>query len=84
VKFRDYPKGLDGLYGSEYARYGYKLGETLAFNTAHGRMKGKRDTQGHMTNDADFIFVEGDKVSLFVSGLDFPASEPRNQPPPRA
>lgn len=74
VKFASYPKGADGLYGSEYVRYGYSICEALAFNTTHGRIRGGRDAvTGFITNDADSIFVEGDSVKLLVSGVDFPA-----------
>src|SRR4029077_19595752 len=46
----------------------------IAFNTAHGRIKGARDLWGAISNEADFIFVDGDKVSFYVSGVDFPAT----------
>ena len=72
VKFAGYPKGADGLYGSDYVRYGYALCEGLSFNTAHGRIRGSRDAAtGFITDDADAIFVEGNTVKLFVSGVDF-------------
>lgn len=74
VKFVSYPKGVDGLYGSDFVRYGYAICEAVSFNTAHGRIKGSRDVAtGFITNDADSIFVEGNTMKLFVSGVDFPA-----------
>lgn len=74
VKFASYPKGADGLYGSDFVRYGYVICESLSFDTTHGRFKGSRDAAtGFITNDADSIFVEGNTVKLFVSGVDFPA-----------
>ncbi|NNH66337.1 hypothetical protein [Rhizobium laguerreae] len=74
VKFANYPKGADGLHGSDYVRYGYVIGESITFNTAHGQMAGARDPlTGSYTGEADSIFVEGDKVSLFVSGVDYPS-----------
>lgn len=80
VKFASYPKGADGLYGSDFVRYGYAICETVSFNTAHGRIRGSRDAAtGFITNDADSIFVEANTVKLFVSGVDFPA-----EPPPAA
>ena len=73
VKFANYPKGSDGLYGSEYVRYGYTVGEAITFNTAHGRMRGSRDPlTGFITNEGDSIFVEGDAVTLMISGVDYP------------
>jgi len=73
VKFANYPKGIDSLFGGSYDRYGYLIDETIALNTAHGRIKGAHDLRGSISNDADFIMVEGEKVSFFVSGVDFPA-----------
>jgi hypothetical protein len=63
VTFNNYPKGTDGLYSTGIGRYGYVIGESIAFNTAHGRIKGARDLWGAISNEADFIFVDGDKVS---------------------
>jgi hypothetical protein len=74
VKFSNYPKGVDGLYGTGIDRYGYLIGESIAFNTAHGRIKGARHPWGVISNDADFIFVDGDEVSFYVSGVDFTAT----------
>ena len=77
VKFASYPKGADGLYGSDFVRHGYAICEAISFNTAHGRIRGSRDAAtGFITNDADSIFVEGNTVKLFVSGVDFPAEAP--------
>jgi hypothetical protein len=79
VRFNNYPKGADGLYGTGIDRYGYLLGETIAFNTAHGRIKGARDPWGTISNEADFIFVDGEKVSFYVSGVDFQPTAKGNQ-----
>ena len=74
TKFRSYPKGSDGLYGSEFVRYGYTINECLSFLTPHGRLRGSRDQlTGLPTNDSDLIFVEGETVQLFISGVDFPS-----------
>lgn len=74
VRFTNYPHGTDGLYQSEYSRYGYTIAEQLSFNTAHGRIKGARHPSGFVSNDADCILVDGDNVSLLVSSVDFPLS----------
>lgn len=80
VKFASYPKGADGLYGSDFVRYGYSICEAISFYSAHGRIRGSRDADtSFITNDADSIFVEGNIVKLFISGVDFPA-----EPPPAA
>lgn len=72
--FSSYPKGADGLFGSEYERYGYVIAEQMAFNTAHGGFRGGVDAvTGMINNDGDAMFVEGNSVSLFRSGIDFPS-----------
>jgi hypothetical protein len=72
--FPNYPKGSDGLYESGYARYGYVIAEQMAFNTAHGTFRGSFDGgTGMITNDGDAIFIEGDEVKFFRSGIDFPS-----------
>jgi hypothetical protein len=72
VKFKQYPKGADGLYGSKLDRYTYSIGEAITFNTPHGKMKGGRDQYlAGMTNEADFIFIDKEKSKLFVAGEDF-------------
>lgn len=77
VKFADYPKGKDGLYGSEYTRYGYAVCEEVIFNTPHGRFRGSRHpTSGFITNDADSISIEGGTVRLFISGINYPGEPP--------
>lgn len=78
VKFKNYPKGADSLYGSGFDRCGYAICEALSFSTTHGRFRGSRnEATGIITNDADCIFIEGDTVKLFVSGNDFPEEPPR-------
>lgn len=73
-KFRSYPRGKDGLYGSAYVRYGYNLIENLTLRAPNGDFKGGRDvTTGYISNAGDSIFVEGEGVQLMVSGVDFPA-----------
>ena len=74
-RFANYPKGKDGLYGGDYLRYGYVVGEEMAFNTAHGTVRGGVRPDGVINNDADAIFIEGDTVKLYRSGVDFPAED---------
>lgn len=71
-RFRAYPRGKDGLYGEDYLRYGYVIGEEMAFNTAHGTVRGGLGPMGMISNDADAIFVEGETVTLHRAGIDFP------------
>lgn len=66
-KFVNYPKSKDGLFGQGYQRYGYVIGEQMAFNTLHGRVRGGVDQFGIITNDADAIFVEGETVTFHTA-----------------
>jgi hypothetical protein len=75
VKFTNYPKSVDGLYGSGFSRYAYYIGEDLTFQTPHGRFRGRRFTSIEALNQADFVHVEGDTVKLMLSGVDFPNEE---------
>lgn len=76
VKFKNYPKGTDGLVGSGLARYGYTLAEALTFHTPMGRFRGGRHpVAGFVTNYADLIFIEGNHVDLTRSGIDFPEED---------
>ncbi len=77
VRFKQYPKGADGLYDSKLDRYSYSIGEAITFNTAHGQIKGGRNGNlGGLSNKADFIAVDKDSAKLFISGVDFPDDEP--------
>lgn len=77
VQYKSYPKGTDGLYGSKIQRYGYLIGENISFRTAHGEIVGGWNYALDMiSNRADALFVEGDDVSFFKSGVDFPSDDP--------
>ncbi|WP_197465683.1 hypothetical protein [Zhongshania aliphaticivorans] len=77
VRFKQYPRGADGLYSSKLDRYGYSIGEAITFNTPHGQIKGGRNGDlGGLSNKADFISVDKESAKLFISGVDFPNDEP--------
>lgn len=77
IKFKTYPKGIDGLYGSKFQRYIYLIGENLTFRTAHGAINGGWNNKLDMfSNSADAIFVEGDDVNFLVSGDAFSSEDP--------
>lgn len=72
-QFVNYPKGTDGLYKSGYTKYGYALGEDIIFNTTHSQIRGAWNADMQIAaNDADLIFIEGDKVSLMKPGANTP------------
>lgn len=73
-KFKNYPRGADGLYASAYDRYGYSLIENITLEAPNARFRGGRDVStGYISNEGDSIFVEGDNVRLLISGVDFPS-----------
>ncbi|HFF8523662.1 TPA: hypothetical protein ACGEYH_002411 [Providencia rettgeri] len=70
--YLNYPKGVDGLYEQDYDGYTYSISEGVAFNTAFGTIKGARETKELLlSNDADFIMVKEDEVTLNLSGGNF-------------
>lgn len=70
--YKNYPQGTDGLYGQGYTGYSYSIAEGFAFNTAYGTIRGARDSaEILLSNDADFISVNGDEVNLHIAGRDF-------------
>jgi hypothetical protein len=71
--YPNYPKGKDGLYGTGLTAYSYAISEGMAFRTAYGTIKGGREPELTLSNEADFIMVKGDDVTFHISGVDFPA-----------
>lgn len=70
--YNNYPHGTDGLYEQGYDGYSYSIAEGFAFNTSYGTIKGARDFEDVLlSNDADFISIIGDKVTVNISGVDF-------------
>ncbi|WP_419403180.1 hypothetical protein [Stenotrophomonas rhizophila] len=68
--YSNYPKGKDGNYGRGYTGYSYSLSDGIVLRTAFGSMKGARETYMTMSNDADFISIKGDSVTLHIAGSD--------------
>lgn len=73
--YPNYPKGKDGLYQSGLTAYSYSISEGMAFRTQYGCIKGGRERDITMSNDADFILVRGDEVTFHISGIDFDVSQ---------
>ena len=69
--YNKYPRGKDGVYGEGYTGYSYSISEGVAFRTQYGTIKGARDGDFTLSNDADFISISGDDVQLRISGVDF-------------
>ncbi|MCI1150436.1 hypothetical protein [Stenotrophomonas maltophilia] len=68
--YSNYPKGKDGNFSVGYTGYSYSLSDGLALRTAFGSMKGAREEYMTMSNDADFISIKGDSVTLRIAGAD--------------
>ena len=70
--YKNYPRGKDGLYKQGYDAYAYAIAEGFSFVTQFGVFNGERSTEELLlSNDADFISVKGDTVTLNISGEDF-------------
>ncbi len=74
MHYPNYPKGKDGLYDAGYSAYSYSISEGITLNTKFGEMKGGRERDIPMSNDADYILVKGDEITFCISGVDFDAS----------
>tara|TARA_B100001105_G_scaffold188699_1_gene153075 strand:- start:2231 stop:3166 length:936 start_codon:yes stop_codon:yes gene_type:complete len=71
--YANYPRGKDGLYASGLTAYTYSISEGIALLTKFGRIKGGRERELTLSNEADFIMVKGDDVTFHISGVDFAA-----------
>jgi len=64
IKYKNYPKGTDGLFGSGLNRYCYVIAEDLTFVGPGATIVGAYEPDLPASNDADGIFVEGNKAVL--------------------
>ena len=64
IKFKNYPKGKDGLYDAGLKRYGYLIGENITLITNNEIIKGDKFNEYNLANKADVIFIEGDETSI--------------------
>jgi len=65
IKYKQYPKGKDGLYNSGFKRYGYTIAEDITFITDTASISGCFAPEGHVTDKSDLILVEGDEVVFY-------------------
>ncbi len=68
--YSNYPKGKDGNYSVGYTGYSYSLSDGIVLRTAFGSMKGAREKHMAMSDEADFISIKGDSVTLHIAGAD--------------
>lgn len=65
VKYKQYPKGKDGLYNSGLRRYGYTIAEDITFITDTESISGCFAPEGSIADKSDLILVEGDEVVFY-------------------
>lgn len=65
VKYKQYPKGKDGLYNSGLQRYGYTIAEDITFITDTGSISGCFAPEDRIADKSDLILVEGDEVVFY-------------------
>ena len=65
VKYKQYPKGKDGLYNSGLKRYSFTIAEDITFITDTESISGCFAPQGFIADKSDLILIEGDDVYLY-------------------
>jgi hypothetical protein len=69
VRYRNYPKSTDGLYGLGLTTYAYVISEDIQFQTQTTTITGGYAPGLPCSNDADAIEIEGDSVSLVTAEM---------------
>jgi hypothetical protein len=64
VRYKQYPRGIDGLFGSNLARYAYVVAEDITLCSPTGTIRGGFHRYLPNSNVADAIFVDGDSATL--------------------
>jgi hypothetical protein len=67
-KYENYPRGEDGLFGRGFDRYGYVIDEDIEFVTARRTFRGIHNYFNDPSNHPDFIFTEGETVTVIDHG----------------
>jgi hypothetical protein len=67
VKYEQYPRGTDSLFGTELARYGYVIAEVTTLRGLKGAIRGGYHPDLPNANGADLIFVSGDTATLIMA-----------------
>lgn len=65
IKYKQYPRGKDGLYNSGLKRYGYTIAEDITFITDTESISGCFAPEGHIADKSDLILIEGDEVVFY-------------------
>ena len=64
IQYKNYPRGSDGLFGSDLVRYCYSIGEDLTFHGPGAEIVGAFESCLPASNNADAIFIEGEMAHL--------------------
>jgi len=64
IKYRNYPKGLDGLFDSGLTRYAFYLGDDISLVTYDSEIRGSAAGICQEDVGPDLIVVEGEKAKL--------------------
>jgi hypothetical protein len=64
VKYKNYPKGEDGLYNEGLTRYGYIVGESMTLTTDKEEVRGDALSKYTFYESADMIMIEDDEVTI--------------------
>jgi hypothetical protein len=64
VRYKKYPRGIDGLFDSNLARYAYVIAEDITLCGPTGTIRGGFHPHFPNSNVADAIFVDGDTATL--------------------
>lgn len=63
-KYKNYPKGKDGLYNEGLTRYSYIIGESMTLITDKEKIRGDSSSEYTFYESADMIMVEDDEVTI--------------------
>ncbi len=84
IQYKQYPRGKDGLFDSELRRYCYAINEDLTFVGPGATIVGAFEPNLPVSNDADAIFVEGERAYLVkaedISSFAWVSSRPGGSP----
>lgn len=64
LKYKNYPKGGDGLYDEGLTRYGYIVGESITLITDKEKIRGDALSKYNFYESADMIMIEDDDVTI--------------------
>ncbi len=67
VKYKQYPRGADGLFGSDLSRYAFVIAEDITLRGVAGTIRGAYHPHQPNANGADAIFINGEMATLLTA-----------------